>query len=112
MGAAAAGRVASVTAPHSTFSQQRVSVAVWPRPLIFRVNPINMGLLCCRRLDACVLVCQCRRRQYGQELWHPAAADIMTRTLNRLTSLKVAREKAPGMYADGGSLYLRVAPGG
>ena len=36
----------------------------------------------------------------------------MTRTLNRLTSLKVAREKAPGMYADGGSLYLRVAPGG
>ena len=36
----------------------------------------------------------------------------MTRSLNRLTSLKVARAKRPGMYADGGSLYLRVAPGG
>ena len=34
------------------------------------------------------------------------------RSLNRLTSLKVARAKRPGMYADGGSLYLRVAPGG
>src|SRR5262245_18395816 len=36
----------------------------------------------------------------------------MNRLLNRLTSLKVARAKRPGMYADGGSLYLRVAPGG
>jgi integrase len=39
-------------------------------------------------------------------------ADDMTRSLNRLTSLKVARAKRPGMYADGGSLYLRIAPGG
>ena len=36
----------------------------------------------------------------------------MARALNRLTALKVARAKEPGMYADGGSLYLRVAPGG
>jgi integrase len=36
----------------------------------------------------------------------------MTRFLNRLTSLRVARAKRPGLYADGGSLYLRVAPGG
>jgi integrase len=36
----------------------------------------------------------------------------MTRSLNRLTALKVARAKKPGMYADGGSLYLRVAEGG
>jgi integrase len=36
----------------------------------------------------------------------------VTRSLNRLTSLKVARAKRPGMYADGGSLYLRVAEGG
>jgi integrase len=36
----------------------------------------------------------------------------MARALNRLTSLKVARAKKPGMYADGGSLYLRIAPGG
>jgi integrase len=36
----------------------------------------------------------------------------MARSLNRLTALKVARAKRPGMYADGGSLYLRVAEGG
>ena len=36
----------------------------------------------------------------------------MTRTLNRLSALKVARAKQPGMYADGGGLYLRVAEGG
>jgi len=36
----------------------------------------------------------------------------MARTLDRLTDLKVKRTKAPGMYADGGSLYLRVAEGG
>jgi len=36
----------------------------------------------------------------------------MARTLNRLTAMKVARAKQPGLYADGGSLYLRVAPGG
>jgi integrase len=36
----------------------------------------------------------------------------MARALYRLTALKVARAKVPGMYADGGSLYLRVAPGG
>jgi integrase len=36
----------------------------------------------------------------------------VTRTLNRLSTLKVARAKRAGMYADGGSLYLRVADGG
>jgi integrase len=36
----------------------------------------------------------------------------MARPLHRLTALKVERAKAPGMYADGGSLYLRIAPGG
>ena len=40
----------------------------------------------------------------GRSIWHV--------TLNRLTALKVARAKRPGMYADGGSLYLRVAEGG
>jgi len=39
-------------------------------------------------------------------------ADNTTRSHNRLTSLRVKRAKRPGMYADGGSLYLRVAPGG
>jgi hypothetical protein len=34
------------------------------------------------------------------------------RALNRLTALKVSRAKRPGMYADGGGLYLRVADGG
>ena len=33
----------------------------------------------------------------------------MARTRSRLTALKVASIKKPGLYADGGSLYLRVA---
>ena len=36
----------------------------------------------------------------------------MARTTNRLTALGVAGRKRPGYYADGGNLYLRVAPGG
>src|SRR5262245_61154164 len=36
----------------------------------------------------------------------------MARPLHRLTALQVERAKTPGMYADGGSLYLRIAPGG
>jgi Arm DNA-binding domain len=36
----------------------------------------------------------------------------MGRGLNRLSAVKVARLKSPGYYADGGCLYLRVAPGG
>ena len=35
----------------------------------------------------------------------------MTRAHNRLTALKTSRAKRPGMYADGGGLYLRVADG-
>jgi integrase len=36
----------------------------------------------------------------------------MARTTERLTALKVARAKTPGMYADGGGLYLQVTEGG
>jgi integrase len=36
----------------------------------------------------------------------------MARTLNRLSALKVERAKTPGLWADGGGLYLRVAEGG
>jgi integrase len=36
----------------------------------------------------------------------------VARTLNRLSNLKVERAKRPGMYADGGGLYLRIAEGG
>jgi integrase len=36
----------------------------------------------------------------------------MVRTLNRLSAVKVQKAKQPGMYADGGGLYLRVADGG
>jgi hypothetical protein len=32
----------------------------------------------------------------------------MARTIGRLTALKVDKAKQPGMYADGGGLYLRV----
>ena len=34
----------------------------------------------------------------------------MTRTTGRLTALKVTRAKRPGMYPDGGGLYLQVTP--
>lgn len=36
----------------------------------------------------------------------------MSRTLHRLSAVKVAAAKKPGFIADGGNLYLRVAPGG
>jgi len=36
----------------------------------------------------------------------------MGRTLNRLTAVKVNKLKTPGMHADGGGLYLRVAEAG
>jgi integrase len=36
----------------------------------------------------------------------------MARTLNRLSAFKVEKAKRPGMHADGGGLYLRVAEGG
>ena len=34
------------------------------------------------------------------------------RSLHRLSAVKVTNLKLPGYYADGGNLYLRVAPGG
>ena len=36
----------------------------------------------------------------------------MARGINRLSSLTVTRAKEPGLYADGGGLYLRVGPTG
>jgi hypothetical protein len=36
----------------------------------------------------------------------------MARATERLTALKVEKTKKPGMYADGGGLYLRVTPEG
>jgi integrase len=36
----------------------------------------------------------------------------LSRTLHRLSAVKVAGAKIPGFLADGGNLYLRVAPGG
>jgi integrase len=36
----------------------------------------------------------------------------MARAIGRLTALKVDREKQPGMFADGGGLYLRVTKDG
>jgi integrase len=36
----------------------------------------------------------------------------MTRTTGRLTGLKIKRAKQPGMYADGGGLYLQVSDNG
>ena len=36
----------------------------------------------------------------------------MARAIGRLTALKVDRARRPGMYADGGGLYLRVTDNG
>jgi hypothetical protein len=36
----------------------------------------------------------------------------MSRTLHRLSAVKVAAAKKPGFIADGGNLFLRIAPGG
>jgi integrase len=36
----------------------------------------------------------------------------MVRAIGRLTTLKVEKAKEPGMYCDGGGLYLRVTPEG
>ena len=36
----------------------------------------------------------------------------MARAIGQLTALKVEKAKKPGMYADGGGLYLRVTPEG
>jgi Arm domain-containing DNA-binding protein len=37
---------------------------------------------------------------------------VMAKNIQRLTALAVARMSAPGLYADGGGLYLRVGRGG
>src|SRR5262249_30574393 len=36
----------------------------------------------------------------------------MARTMGKLTALKVSKATKPGMYADGGGLYLQVTKGG
>ena len=36
----------------------------------------------------------------------------MARTIGKLTALKVDKAKQPGMYGDGGGLYLRVTEDG
>src|SRR5262245_36964852 len=36
----------------------------------------------------------------------------MARGIGRLTALKLEKAKQPGMYADGGGLYLRITNGG
>ena len=36
----------------------------------------------------------------------------MARTVNKLTALKVARAVAPGLYSDGGGLYLQISDAG
>src|SRR5215470_5520713 len=47
------------------------------------------------------------------KLWAARWAGRQTmRALNRLSTRKVETAKEPGLYADGGGLYLRVADGG
>ena len=53
------------------------------------------------RLD-CGLVCR-RKRKSGHSV---------ARTIGKLTALKIEKAKRPGMYGDGGGLYLRVTDDG
>jgi integrase len=48
----------------------------------------------------------------GNVEWIVDGRDAMARGIGRLTALKVEKAKEPGMYADGGGLYLRVTPQG
>src|SRR5262249_17315144 len=43
---------------------------------------------------------------------HNCRLDGMARTIGKLTALKVDKAKRPGMYGDGGGLYLRVTDDG
>jgi integrase len=54
---------------------------------------------------------QYRSAENGQDLGQGAWRTV-ARILNRLSNLKVEKAKRPGLYSDGGGLYLRVAEGG
>src|SRR5205085_5526519 len=41
-----------------------------------------------------------------------SAEGLVAQTIGRLSSTKIASLRAPGYFADGGNLYLRIAPGG
>lgn len=44
-------------------------------------------------------------------MWVRSGVNV-ARSINRLSAVQVAKLKEPGYYADGGNLYLQVAPGG
>lgn len=44
-------------------------------------------------------------------MWVISGVNV-ARSINRLSAVQVAKLKEPGYYADGGNLYLQVAPGG
>jgi hypothetical protein len=48
----------------------------------------------------------------GRNMGRDLEAGDMARVLNRLSDVAVRAKKGPGYCADGGNLYLRVAPGG
>ena len=68
------------------------SIIVWTCPRTFATNLLpNMG------------------RDLGKQ---GRGAIVLMRAIHRLSAVKVTSLKQPGYYADGGSLYLRVAAGG
>jgi hypothetical protein len=52
------------------------------------------------------------RRLGGNRRFHIRKAEQTWRNVGRLTTLKVMKVKAPGMYADGAGLYLQVSGDG
>jgi integrase len=71
-------------------------------------NPDSTGLFL---LSASIHVRQSRLAPTS-ETWAGTWAGGVARGLHRLSVVNIASRKKPGYYADGGGLYLRVAPGG
>jgi hypothetical protein len=69
-------------------------------------SPAFIGLERGRRLALSTTVRYHPALKHGREHGQPM------RSLHRLSAVKVINVKQPGYYADGGNLYLRVAPGG
>src|SRR5262245_60964211 len=96
-----------VRLPSSSASASSISVC--PRRSTSIRSQYTQHLFWARRLDTSAEVKWQRSCKYGHK--HGLRRTILARTLHRLSAVGVNTTGAPGYYADGGGLYLRVAPG-
>ena len=71
---------------------------------------IDGGLLNFMGLDLSAILRWHREQEHGQA--YGFRRTTIARFLHKLSAVRVEATKASGYYADGGGLYLRVAPGG